>query len=233
MPRKKTEKLTPIPEPKKRPAGRQVEVQAPAPPDLSHIAESLRGLAVPLADVSFMVGNAVRHPDKQVEELRASLRTFGQVEAIVVNRRELPSVVIGGNGRLQAMLAEGWTHGAVCFVDLPRERANALSLALNRTADGREWDRDALDALLRDVNTGCDERLDQLLSELAGEQGIVTAADLKERQEAIEELEVKPPPAITWLLIGIPLDRFGDVQTHVAALQEAALVTVQSNRDED
>ena len=187
MPRKKAEKLTPVPVPRKR-AGKHAETQAPAPPDLSHIAESLRPLAVPLADVAFMLGNAVKHPDKQVEELRASLRTFGQVEAIVVNRRESPPVVIGGNGRLQAMLAENWTHGAVCFVDLPRAKANALSLALNRTADGKEWDREALDKLLRDVDTANDPALDAMLAELARQEKLYLTPD-GEQPEAPEEIE--------------------------------------------
>lgn len=171
-------KLTPIPR-RRSPASGKGASRSPAgkcerqdPPDLSRIAESLRPLATPLADVTFLAGNAVRHPEKQVEQILASLRQFGQVEPLIVNRRETPPVVIGGNGRLQAMLAEGWTHGAVCFVDLPKARANALALILNRTADGREWDADALLKLIEDINTGNDERLDEMIAELAKEEGL-------------------------------------------------------------
>ncbi len=145
-------------------------------PNLDHIAEGLRPLASPLADLAFMVGNAVAHPEKQIAELRASLQQFGQVEALIVNRRENPPAVIGGNGRLQAMLAENWQYAAVLFVDLDRAKANALSLVLNRTADGRVWQAAELDALLRDVNTGCDPRLDAMLAELHAENPLPATA---------------------------------------------------------
>lgn len=193
-------KLPPIPKPTKAkvvPAGRKIEPspEASASPDLSHIAEGLRPLAVPVAEIAFMTGNAVRHPDKQIEEIRASLRQFGQVEALIVNRRESPAVVIGGNGRLQAMLAEGWAYAAVCFVDLDKAKANALSIALNRTAEGRVWDREALDVMLRDVNTGNDDRLDAMLADLAKEQKLYPDDEPKPDQgDQTPPAEAEPEP---------------------------------------
>ena len=198
------------------------------PPNLDHITEGLRDKAYPLADLAFMVGNAVKHPDKQIEEIKASLERFGQVEALVVNKRPTPPVVIGGNGRLQALLSLGKTHAAVVFVDLDEASANTLSLALNRTADGREWDKDALDKMLREVSTGGDERLDQMMASLAEEVGIVPPEGV---DEAIREMRIKPPPEMVWVLVGIPLDHFGTVRDHLVAIQENASVTVQSNRD--
>ncbi len=196
MTTKKKKRLTPIPEPARRkPAarGRGAAPAAPAAPNLDHIAEPLRPLAFPLAELAFMVGNAVKHPEKQVSELRASLRTFQQVEPLVVNKRETPPVVIGGNGRLQALLAEGFTHGAVCFVDLDRAKANALSLTLNRTPEGREWDATALDLLLRDVNTANEPCLDALLADLAAEVGVVPAeATANGAATPPEEMDFEP-----------------------------------------
>lgn len=196
MPRKA--KLPPVPDysPPEKPARAKAKAAAEeVGPDLSHIAENLRPLAFPLADLAFMVGNAVKHPEKQLEELRASLRQFGQVEPLVVNRRETPPVVIGGNGRLQALLAEGRTHAAVCFVDMDKAKANALSLALNQTSAGREWDKEALDALLRNVNTGGDEKLDAMLSELAKMEGLVPAEE--KEQEPAGEQQQEPNAVIT------------------------------------
>lgn len=140
--------------------------------DLSHIAEGLRPLAFPTADLAFMVGNPLSHPEEQVEDLKASLRQFGQVEALLVNRRQTPPVVIGGNGRLQAMLALGWTHAACVFVDFDDAKANALAVVLNRSREGAKWDKDALGKLLQDVNTCNDERLDAMLADLAADVGI-------------------------------------------------------------
>jgi ParB-like chromosome segregation protein Spo0J len=120
-----------------------------------------------------MVGNPLSHPEEQVEDLKASLRQFGQVEALVVNKRQTPPVVLGGNGRLQAMLGLGWTHAAVAFVDLPERRANALATVLNRSREGAKWDKDNLDKLMRDMDTGNDEQLDAMMAALATEVGIV------------------------------------------------------------
>jgi hypothetical protein len=179
---KAKEKLTPVPRRKRKPArltpDTSVGDAAPSGPDLSHIAPGLlKTEVVALADLAFMTGNAVRHPEKQIAEIGASLRQFQQVEPLVVNRREIPPVVIGGNGRLQAMLAAGITHAAVCFVDLDRSTANALALALNRTADGREYDREAVQKLLQDVSTGGDPVIEQMLADLARDVGVVPDKD--------------------------------------------------------
>src|SRR5438874_712545 len=53
-----------------------------------------------------------------------------------------------GNGRLQAMLAEGWSHVAVTFVDLPDDRANALAIMLNRSPHLRNWNDEALKEIM-------------------------------------------------------------------------------------
>jgi hypothetical protein len=48
--------------------------------DLSHIAPGLRQLAVPVAELSLMVGNPRSHPAKNLEAIKAALVAYGQVE---------------------------------------------------------------------------------------------------------------------------------------------------------
>jgi hypothetical protein len=48
---------------------------------------------------------------------------------------------------------------------------------------------------------------------------------------ALEEIDLRPPPAIVWILLGIPFDHFGEARESLAALQELSAVSVQSNRD--
>lgn len=176
------EKLTPVPRRStKRPATKPTaspEAQVPdVAPSLDHITESLRDKAVPVADIAFLVGNCLKHPEAQIEELKASLRVYGQVEPLIVNRRPTPAVVIGGNGRLQAALSLGWSHVAVTFVDLPDDKANALAVVLNRSQEGSQWDNEALDAMMRNMNTGNDPVLDAMMADLAKDQGLVPAED--------------------------------------------------------
>jgi DNA modification methylase len=134
-------------------------------PDLAHIAEQLRSLAVLCTDLSLDPANARRHPDPNLEAIKASLRVYRQRKPVVVNRRT--GTIEAGNGTLQAALALGWTHLAVVYVDDDPMTAAGFSIADNRTAELAEWDIAALDKLLAEIKTN-DPMLDQMLADLAG-----------------------------------------------------------------
>src|SRR4051812_8400052 len=138
----------------------------PAKPSLDHIAESLRPLAVPLHTLTPDPANARTHPQKNLDGIRGSLATFGQVKPVVV-RKETGTVVCG-NGTLAAAVALGWTHLAAVVKPMDQATATALAIADNRTAELAEWDTGVLDKLLADVATGNAE-VDAMLAELATE----------------------------------------------------------------
>ena len=131
--------------------------------DLSHIAEPLRPLAVPCADLLPDPANARRHPEPNLEAIKASLRVYGQRKPVVVNRRT--GIIEAGNGTLQAALALGWSHLAVVYVDDDPLTAAGFSIVDNRTAELAEWDMAALDKLLGEIKTN-DPLLDQMLADL-------------------------------------------------------------------
>ena len=131
--------------------------------DLSHIAEQLRPLAVPCSDLLLDPANARRHPEPNLEAIKGSLRVYGQRKPVVVNRRT--GTIEAGNGTLQAALALGWSHLAVVYVDDDPTTAAGFSIADNRTAELAEWDREALDKLLREIKTN-DPLLDQMLADM-------------------------------------------------------------------
>src|SRR5262245_28982840 len=99
-------------------------------PDLSHIAPGLRHLAVPVSQLTLMVGNPRAHPAKNLEAIKAALVEYGQVETILVNRRGQPWEVIHGNGRLQAALELGWSHVAAHIIDVDDGTAKAMAVVL-------------------------------------------------------------------------------------------------------
>jgi DNA modification methylase len=137
-------------------------------PDLSPIADQLRPLAVPCADLNLDPANARRHPEPNLEALKGSLRVYGQRKPVVVNRRT--GTIEAGNGTLQAALALGWSHLAVVYVDDDPMTAAGFSIADNRTAELAEWDRAALDKLLGEIKTN-DPLLDQMLADLGTSLG--------------------------------------------------------------
>lgn len=86
---------------------------------------------VPLDDLRPDPANPRRITEEQREALVRSMRTYGPVEPIVVNRQSRE--VIGGHQRLVAARELGWTEVPVVFVDLTRTPARLLGLALNKT----------------------------------------------------------------------------------------------------
>ena len=87
--------------------------------------------------------------DHDLEALRRSLRYFGTVEPIVVNKRS--DRIVGGHQRVKAALAEEIESLPVVYVDLDEPSEKQLNLALNRIHG--EWDADKLEEVLRELET--------------------------------------------------------------------------------
>jgi len=111
--------------------------------------DSLTILRVPLDALHPDPANARQHGERNLDAIRGSLARFGQVEPLVVHKPT--GRVIGGNGRLTAMKALGWTHADVVELDASDTQATALGIALNRTAELAEWDLPSLGKLLESL----------------------------------------------------------------------------------
>ena len=162
---------------------------------LEHIAEALRPLAVPIDTLVADPANARTHGPENLDAIAGSLHVYGQRKPVVARRDN--GVVIAGNGTLAAARSLGWTHLAAVFVDDDAATAAGYAVADNRTAELAGWDKDALGLLLRDVATGCDPRLDAMLTALADDLGII------------------PPEEIPWPEIGATV-------THTLTLRYSA-----------
>lgn len=91
--------------------------------------------------------NARTHDKKNLDSIVGSLKMFGQVEPLVVQKSS--NRVIGGNGRLDAMKSLGWDDCDVWLVDIDGIKAKALALALNKTSELAAWDTNILSAQLQ------------------------------------------------------------------------------------
>jgi len=136
---------------------------------------------VPIDSLHLDPSNARAHGPVNIEAIKASIARFGQVEPLVVSRRT--GRVIGGNGRVVAMKALGWTECDVVELDLSELEATALGIALNRSAELATWDEPVLAKLLSELRAedaldgvGFDDaEIDALLAEL--EDGVQTDLD--------------------------------------------------------
>lgn len=106
-------------------------------PDFPWITEQLRPFAVPMADIIVDPRNARGHDERNIKSIQGSLRRFGQVQPLVVNRTT--RVIAAGNGRYVAAQRLGWTHIAVVYVDQDAQSHAGYALADNRTAELAEW----------------------------------------------------------------------------------------------
>lgn len=88
------------------------------------------------------VNNARTHSLEQINKIRSSLREFGFVNPLIIDRDHN---VIAGHGRLEAAKAEGYTEVPCVFVDeMTEAQKKAYILADNRMALDAGWDDDLL-----------------------------------------------------------------------------------------
>lgn len=110
------------------------------------------------------VNNARTHSAEQINKIRSSLREFGFVNPLIIDRDHN---VIAGHGRLEAAKAEGYAEVPCVFVDeMTEAQKKAYILADNRMALDAGWDDDLLKVeleALQDMDfdlglTGFDEK---------------------------------------------------------------------------
>ena len=106
---------------------------------------------LPIADLSEDPANARRHGERNLEQIKASLRRFGQQKPIVV---DAANVVRAGNGTLAAARALGWTTIAAVRSELAAADLSAYAIVDNRSAELAEWDAEVLSATLADPAVG-------------------------------------------------------------------------------
>lgn len=119
--------------------------------------------------------NARRHPAKQREALRGSLNDLGFVAPVIESLRS--GKVLDGHARIEEALSRD-EEMLVPFVQVElTEDEEAKMLAVFDPITGlAEYDKEALDSLLRDVTTG-EPALQQMLSDLAKSNGLYSGND--------------------------------------------------------
>ena len=97
---------------------------------------------VPISKLVPYVNKARTHSPEQVMKLRSSLREFGFINPIIIDR---DYGIIAGHGRLLAAKEEGITEVPCVFVDyLTEAQKKAYILADNRMAMDAGWDEELL-----------------------------------------------------------------------------------------
>ena len=97
---------------------------------------------VPLSKLVPYINNARTHSPEQVTKLRSSLREFGFVNPVIIDR---DYGIIAGHGRVMAAKEEGIEEVPCVFVDyLTEAQKKAYIIADNRFAHDAGWDEELL-----------------------------------------------------------------------------------------
>lgn len=106
---------------------------------------------VEIETLTFDPQNARKHDQRNISAIAASLEKFGQRRPLVVTHG---SVVIAGNGTLEAAKSLGWTKIAISRTPKgwSADQAKAYALADNRTAELAAWDEALLGAQLVELD---------------------------------------------------------------------------------
>jgi len=175
-----------------------------------------------VADHSRDPANARKHNDRNIEAIIASLWRFGQQKPIVIDST---GVVRAGNGTLEAAKRLDWESIDCVVTSLNGSDAKAYAIADNRTADLAEWDIKILSAELESL------QFDGLL-EAAGFTDEELAAMLPDESETnLKEIKVMAPPKMSWVLIGIPTIRFGEISADIERLATIATICETTSND--
>ena len=95
--------------------------------------------------------NARTHSDDQIKKIQASLREFGFVNPVLIDK---DCGIIAGHGRVEAAKREGMTEVPCVWVEhLTEAQKKAYILADNRLAELASWDMDIVNSELADLET--------------------------------------------------------------------------------
>lgn len=156
---------------------------------------------IPINNLVPYINNARTHSPAQITKLRSSLREFGFVNPIIVDK---DYSVIAGHGRLIAAKEEGFTEVPCVFADyLTEAQKKAYIIADNRYAEDAGWDEELLRLEIESLE-GMDFDLGLLGFEPAELNKLLTDEDGIKEDDFDVDAELQKPaitkPGDLWLL---------------------------------
>jgi len=139
------------------------------------------------------------HPQAQREALAAAIKEVGFIRSVTVNKRT--GNLVDGHERVWQALQTEQEFIDVEDVDLSEEEERLALATMDPISELATVDAGKLDELLREVNTG-DAALQQLLSDLAEDNGVLDGVNGEVIEDEVPEPPVDPitKPGDLWLL---------------------------------
>jgi len=184
-----------------------------------------------ISDLSPDKANANLHTRRGAAMMKDSIAECGFGDSLTVDKN---GVIISGNQRAETLKELNLQDAIVVPSDGTRPiihqridleasepKAKKLGLLSNRVGEvNLDWNPDVLSALKSELD----------LSKLFDENelgGIIGFGDLSYEQFK----ELKPPPGMLWVLIGVSVSKYGAIREQIERLQAQADIMVQTTRD--
>lgn len=155
---------------------------------------------LPLDQLKPFAKNPNKHPDKQINSLKKSMREFGFTSPILLSQ---DNMVIAGHARLQAATELGLAEVPTIFIDLPYEKAVAYVIADNQLARLAETDTELMMELLEGVLQIPDFDIEAIGFDLDEVNGLLDVEPLEVREDFFdpdEEVETRCKDGDLWAL---------------------------------
>jgi hypothetical protein len=147
---------------------------------------------MPVTDLVPDPENPRSHSKYNVDAIRASIETHGQVEPLVVQKSTRQ--IIGGNARFGVLKEIGYEDVDVVLLDIDDAKARALSISLNRTGELATWDEDNLAKALGDLQGLDDFDFDSLGFDQMEIDHYLSFTMFDDDDMVATELSMEPPP---------------------------------------
>ncbi len=139
---------------------------------------------VPIDQLRPDPANPRRISDEELDALERSIRQFGFVQPVLARKDD--QTVIGGHQRLVAARRLGLTTVPVIWLDISREQARVLNLALNKISGS--WDEQLLARLLADLGTSVDLSLSGFGEDEIAD--LLRSLEVREKRERVESFDL-------------------------------------------
>ena len=137
---------------------------------------------VPIGSVKEYANNAKLHPAEQIQQIKESIKQFGDCDPIGVwhDPKKDEDVIVEGHGRYRALLEMGETEIPIIRLDhLTDEQRKAYALVHNKLTMNSDFDTDTLlgeldeilDIDMSEFGFGADDFIDDLLENEFSENG--------------------------------------------------------------
>jgi len=194
----------------KRGRGQRQEPEAPEGPQTRSVQQVEQ---IPVSDLIPYARNARTHSEQQVGQIAGSIQEFGFCNPVLI---DADNGIIAGHGRvLAAGRLKLETVPCIRLTHLSDAQRRAYILADNRIALNSGWDDDLLSQELANLT---EEEFDVGLLGF-DETELLKAIGFEDDGEGeLKALDVRPAPKMTWVLIGIPTVRFGEINAQIEAI---------------